>query len=410
MLYLIAERLGGESFGQGRQVYKFERIKRAKRALQEALGEGEFLDFGVGEPDRMADARVVEALCREARKERNRFYADSGCQEFKAAVVDFMRANFQVDLDGEREVVHTMGSKSALALLPKCFINSGDVVLETSPGYPVLGTHARELGGETYAYALLAENNFLPRLEEVPPALLKRAKLLLLNYPNNPTGGVATTAFFEEALDFAEKHQLLIVQDAAYASLTAPAEKPLSILQIAGAKTRALELHSLSKGFNMTGWRLGWACGNSWGVAALAEARSHCDSGQFLGIQRAACVALAHAEIARENAQRYARRAEAAVEVLRPLGFQATAPRAGFFLYMPSPSKARGPDGQTHHFQSAEDFSEFLLTETLTVTVPWTEAGDYIRFSMTFQAAGQEEEKAVFAKLKERLGRYSFSF
>ena len=251
---LFAERMGGVNYGKGTEIYKFEKIKRAKRAALAAHPERKLLDFGIGENDDMAPPVVREALKKEVDKLENRGYADNGTQAYKDAVADFMRREFGVKLDPVTEVVHAIGSKPAYAMLPAVFINPGDVTLMTVPGYPVAGTHTRYYGGDVHKLPLLEANGFLPDLDGIPADIKKRAKLLVINYPNSPTGAVATKDFYKRVIEFAHKNQVVVVQDAAHIMLTFNGE-PLSFLQIDGAKEVGVEVHSMSKGFNMIGWR-----------------------------------------------------------------------------------------------------------------------------------------------------------
>src|SRR5437867_4864566 len=217
---LFAERIGGANYGKGTEIYKFEKIKRAKRAALAAHPERRLLDFGIGENDDMADPMVREALKREVDKLENRGYADNGIQAFKDAVAGFMKRAFGVTLDPVTEINHAIGSKPALAMLPAVFINPGDVTLMTVPGYPVAGTHTKYYGGEVYNLPLLAENGFYPDLASIPADVKKRAKLLVINYPNSPTGAVATRDFYRQVIDFARTNQVVVVQDAAHSLLT----------------------------------------------------------------------------------------------------------------------------------------------------------------------------------------------
>ena len=279
----------------------------------------------------------------------------------------------------------------------------------TVPGYPVFGTHAKYLGGEVYNLQLKPENNFLPNLDEIPADILKRAKVIVVNYPNNPTGANATPEFFEKLVKFAKANNLIVVSDAAYASLTfdTPA---LSILQVEGAKDVAVELHSLSKSHNMTGWRIGWVCGNPLIVKAYGDVKDNTDSGQFLGIQLAAAKGLENPQITRAIAQKYSRRMDLLVDVLKKSGFSPRKPKAGFFLYMAAPKAAILKDGTRKEFKSGEDFSQWMITEHLISTVPWDDAGAFVRFSVTFEAHGEDAEKAVVAEIERRLGESKFEF
>lgn len=406
---LFAERIGGAQYGQSTAIYKFEKIKRAKAAARAAHPGVPLIDLGVGEPDEMAFPAVVAAMQAAVAQPDNRGYADNGGAEFKQAAARYMQRVFGVALNPETEVLHSIGSKAALSLLPACFINPGDGVIMTTPGYPVFGTHARYYGGRVFNLPLTAANKFLPDLASVPGDFLKSAKVLVINYPNNPTGASATLEFFQHAVEFARKHHLLIIQDAAYSALVYEG-RPLSILQVPGAKEVALELHSLSKSFNMTGWRLGWVCGGALAVRAYGDVKDNSDSGQFLAIQQAGATALDHPDITEKIAAKYSRRMDALVAALRALGFQVNKPQASFFLYAPAP-KAVTVDGRRQAFANAEEFSQWLIREHLISTVPWDDAGAYVRFSVTFVApGGLEEERRVVNDIKFRLSQCAFEF
>lgn len=403
---LFAERIGGRHYGKGTAVYKFEKIRRARDAAVQAKPDLALIDMGVGEPDGMADVGVVNALAEQASMHANRGYADNGPPQFKAAVAQYMARVYGVEgLDAETEINHAVGAKNALAFLPACFINPGDAVILTTPGYPVLGTHARWYGGEVHHLPLREERHFLPDLSSLSDEQLARAKILLLNYPNNPTGAVATRDFFAEVVAFAKQHELVVIQDAAYAALVFEGE-PLSFLSIPGAKEVGVEVHSVSKAFNMTGWRLAWVCGHALVVRAFADLKDNFDSGQFKAIQMAACYALQHPEITRETAAKYSRRLDRLAHTLRQVGFPAKKPAASFFLYTRAPRGIVG--GQ--RFASAEDFCQYLIRDKLICTVPWDDAGPYLRFSVTFQAATVAEEEQVIAEIGRRLSDVQYEF
>ncbi len=400
---LFAQRIGGSDYGKGTEIYKFEKIKRAKRRALAEHPERPLLDFGIGENDGMADEAVRRELARQVDRPENRGYADNGIPEFKQAAARFMQRRFDVELDPDTEVNHCIGSKTALAMLPAALIDPGDVTLITTPGYPVAGTHTRYYGGEVHRLPLLPENDFLPDLESVPGDVLRRAKLLAINYPNSPTGKVATRAFYEHVVDFAREHRLVVVQDAAHLMLTFEGE-PLSFLQVPGAREVGVEVHSLSKGWNMIGWRLGWVCGHERLVRAFADIKDNCDSGQFIAIQRAAIVALDDPEIPRRTREKYRRRLEKLVAVLARCGFECRMPGGTYFLYVPSPTGVRGGP----QFDSAEEAAQWLITEQSICTVPWDDAGPYLRFSVTYEAADEAAEDALMAQTEERLGRAGF--
>ncbi len=407
---LFANRIGGAGYGKGTDIYKFEKIKRAKRAAMTANPNTELLDLGVGEPDEMAFPECIEALHEAAKKPINRGYADNGGQPFQLAAARWLKNVCNVEIaDPVAQIVHSIGSKSALTLLPACFINPGDVALMTTPGYPVFGTHSRYYGGEVHNLPLLAQNRFLPDLNSVPAEKLKRAKTLVLNYPNNPTGASASPEFFAAVVAFAKKHNLIVIHDAAYAALVFEG-KPLSFLATPGAMDVGIELHSMSKGFNMTGWRLGFVAGNPLIVKAYADVKDNSDSGQFLAIQEACAHALDHPQITQKIAAKYSRRMDGLVNVLNKHGFAAAKPRGSFFLYVKSPRAATGKDGRRVAFETAEHFSQWMIADKLISTVPWDDAGAYVRFSVTFLAAGEAEEKRVLGEIDRRLAGSAFEF
>lgn len=404
---LIAERIGGSKFGKDTVLYKFEKIKRARRAAVAAHPEMEVIDLGVGEPDAMADEGVVKTLAEEAAKWENRGYTDNGREPFMKAAAKYMEDVYGVSgIDYETEVLHSIGSKPALAMIPQAFINPGDVALVTVPGYGVLGTMTRWLGGETYNLPLLESNNFLPDLDNLPEEILQRAKILYINYPNNPTGAFATEAFFKKVIRFAKKHKIIVIQDAAYAALTFDGTKPLSFLSIPGAKEVGIEIHSLSKAFNMTGWRMAFMVGNPLVVKAVAAVKDNNDSGQFHAIQLAGKYALEHPEITLATAEKYSRRHTMLAETLKKLGFSAKKPKASFYMYVKAPKGIKGGE----KFKTAEDFSQWLLREKLISTVPWDEVEPYVRLSVTFLALGEAEEKDVMQEIYDRLSDVEFEF
>jgi len=368
------------------------------------------IDMGVGEPDAPAFGLSIDSLCQAARDPENRGYADNGGNAFKEAAARWMKNVCGVEgIDPATQVVHSIGSKAALTLLPACFINPGDVALMTTPGYPVFGTHSRYYGGEVYNIPLLEKNNFLPDLTSIPADKLKRAKTLVLNYPNNPTGASATPAFFADVVAFAKKNDIIVIHYSAYAALVFEG-KPLSFLATPGAMDVGVELHSMSKGFNMTGWRLGFVVGNELIVKAYADVKDNSDSGQFLAIQHAAAYCFDHPSITEKIANKYSRRMTALVDVLRKAGFNASKPKGSFFLYVKAPTGAVKKDGIGVEFKTGEDISQWLITEKLISTVPWDDAGAYLRFSVTFVARDEADEKRVLAEISRRLGDVSFHF
>jgi LL-diaminopimelate aminotransferase len=402
---LFAERIGGANYGKGTDIYKFEKIKRAKRQALADYPDRELLDFGIGDNDEMAADSVRARLAEEINDPANRGYADNGPAEFKEAVARFMQRNYGVDLNPTKEVNHCIGSKTALAMLPAVFINPGDVTLMTVPGYPVAGTHTAYYGGEVHKLPLLAENDFFPDLDIVPRDLRARAKLLVINYPNSPTGKVATRDFYAKVIEFAQEYQLVVVQDAAHLPLTFAGE-PLSFLSLPGARDVGVEIHTMSKGFNMIGWRIGWVCGNELIVRALADVKDNCDSGQFLAIQKSAAAALDDDSIPQSTRDKYRRRLRKLVDTLDRCGFQCQLPGGSYFLYVKSPTGAAGGVS----FANAEEASQLLITQMSVATVPWDDAGSFLRFSATYEAADEAAEDALMAETESRLQRLDLQF
>ena len=407
---LFAERIGGRQYGKSTAIYKFEKIKRAKRAAMAAHPGKEIIDMGVGEPDEMAFPEVVGKLCEEARKPENRGYADNGDAVLKQAATRYLERVCGVrGINPETEVLHSIGSKAALSILPAALINPDDYVLMTTPGYPVFGTHAKYYGGRVHNLPLTEASQFLPDLDSIPAEVLKKAKVLVLNYPNNPTGASATPEFFARTVAFAKQHNLVVIHDAAYAALVFEG-KPLSFLATPGAKDVGVELHSASKTFNMTGWRCGFVAGNELLVKAYGDIKDNTDSGQFLAIQHAAAHGFDHPEITEQIAAKYSRRMNALVALLTRAGFRARKPKGSFFLYVQAPKAAVKTGGSRIEFRTAEDVSQWLITEKLISTVPWDDAGAYLRFSVTFVAQDQAQEGRILEEVARRLGDVKFEF
>jgi LL-diaminopimelate aminotransferase len=363
------------------------------------------VDFGIGENDEMAPAPVREALKREVDRPENRGYADNGILDYQVAAAAYLKRNFGVDLDPATQILHCIGSKPAYALLPAAFIDPGDVTLFTVPGYPVASTWTKYLGGKVHNLPLLPENDFFPDLESIPADVLAKAKLLVINYPNSPSGKTATRAFYEKVVAFAKKNGVVVVQDAAHLPFTHGA-KPLSFLEIPGALDVGVEVHSMSKGWNMIGWRLGFVAGNALVVKAFGDVKDNSDSGQFKAIQMAASAALADDGLWQAAQRKYQRRQELLVAELRKLGFSIKMPEGTYFLYAKAPKGVEGgPD-----FADAEAASQWLIREKSIVVVPFDDAGPHLRFSVTYEAPTESDEKAYMDRFAGRLAGIRFRF
>lgn len=314
--------------------YLFAEIDKAKR--QARVKGRDIVDLGVGDPDLPTPSHIIEALYKAALDPNNHHYAlDSGMPQLRQAIAKWYRKRFKVELEPEAEILPLIGSKEGIAHIPLAFVNSGDYVLVPDPCYPPYRNGTIFAGGVPYSMPLLAECDFLPDLSKVKKDILKKTKLMFLNYPNNPTGAVADEEFYKKAVDFAHKNNVLICHDAAYSEISFDGYRPMSILELDGAKDVVIEFHSLSKTYNMTGWRIGWACGNRRAIEGLAKVKSNIDSGIFQAIQLAGISALEGSQASIKQANRiYKERRDALVNGLNSLGWRAPRPKATFYVWV----------------------------------------------------------------------------
>lgn len=318
--------------------YLFAEIDRAKK---EARARGaDIIDLGVGDPDTPTFPHIVKKLQEAVENPAyHRYPSYQGLPVFREAVANWYKSRFNVNLAAESEVVSLIGSKEGIAHISLAFTNPGDVNLMTSPGYPVYNIGTLFAGGTSHLLPLKQENGFLPDLDSIPEDVAKRAKLFFLNYPNNPTSAVAGKDFFEKVVDFAHRHDVIICHDAAYSEIYYDDCKPLSFLEVDGAKEVGIEFHSLSKTYNMTGWRIGFAVGNPKVIAGLGKIKTNIDSGLFEAIQIAGIEALSADQSELEALREmYKKRRDVMVEGLRKAGFDITPPTASFYLWVPLPS------------------------------------------------------------------------
>jgi LL-diaminopimelate aminotransferase len=354
--------------------YLFAAIDKAK---QEARAKGvDIIDLSVGDPDLPTPQHIVEALARAAMDSMNHRYPSyEGKLAFRKAVADWYRDTFGVHLDPEKEVLTLIGSKEGIAHAPLAFINPGDVALVPDPAYPVYRTAILFAGGRPAVMPLLKENGFLPDLEAVDPKVAKEAKLIFLNYPNNPTAASADRAFFRQLLDFAIDNEILIMHDNPYSEIYYDDRRSYSILEIEGAKEVAVEFHSLSKTYNMTGWRIGAVVGNADAVAGIGKVKSNIDSGAFGAVQDAGIAALRSSKEVVDSIRKvYQHRIEILASALQDHGMRLEKPRATLYLW-------------AHVGQDSIAYTESLLEETGIVATPGVGFGQhgegYIRFSIT---------------------------
>ncbi len=313
--------------------YLFASIDRMK---QGAISKGvDLIDLSIGDPDLPTPGNIIEAMKIALDKPaHHRYPSYEGMLLYREAVAGWYRQRFNVALDPKAEVISLIGSKEGIGHIPLAFINPGDVVLVPSPGYPVYPAGTVFAGGEPYIMPLREDNNFLPDLSAVPDAICKRAKLMFLNYPNNPTAALARKDFFETAIAFAEKHDIIICHDAAYSEMYFDGKKPMSFLEVDGAREVGLEFHSLSKTYNMTGWRIGFAAGNRDVISGLGKIKTNLDSGVFQAIQEAAVEALKTNENVLSGIRNtYQERRDILFNGLVRLGFQLKRPEATFYIW-----------------------------------------------------------------------------
>ena len=356
--------------------YLFVEINQ-KIAELRARGE-DIISFAIGDPDLPTPSNIIEHMCQAARDPANHRYPETvGLPELRQAIAEWYERRFGVTLDPAKEVLPLIGSKEGIGHIALCFIEPGDLALVPDPSYPPFSLGTILAGGEPYFMPLKEGNDFLPDFKAIPTEVADKAKLMWLNYPNNPTGAIAGLDFFEKAVHFAQQHDLAICHDAPYTEIAFDGYKPPSFMQTPGAKKTGVEFHSLSKTYHMTGWRIGMAVGNADMVDALFKVKSNLDSGIPQAIQYAAVEALRGSQehIAEHNAI-FQRRRDKLLKVLNEIGLKARVPKATFYIW------AKIPQGYT-----SMDFTKKLLDEAGIAVTPGIGYGNegegYIRFSLT---------------------------
>ena len=364
--------------------YLFAAIDMMK---QEAVKKGvDLIDLSIGDPDIPTPGHIVQSMKKAVQKPaHHRYPSYEGMLSFKQAVADWYKKRFNVKLDPKTEVLTLIGSKEGIGHVPLAFINPGDAVLVPSPGYPVYPVATLFAGGQSHIIPLLEKNNYLPDLKVIPGSVLKKAKLMFVNYPNNPTSAVAGRNFYKEVIDFAAKNNIIVCHDAAYSEIYYDNKKPLSFLQIPGAKDVGIEFHSLSKTYNMTGWRIGFAVGNANVLLGLGKIKTNLDSGVFQAIQEASIEALNTKESVLEDIRDiYQERRDILYNGLKTLGFELKKPMATFYLW------TKVPKGFT-----SSGFVTHLLENTGVLGTPGNGFGapgeGYIRFALTVSAKRMKE-------------------
>lgn len=356
--------------------YLFAEVDKAKH---QKIKEGvDIIDLGVGDPDLPTPDYVIDSLCKAAHNpETHQYPSYSGSTVFRDAAVEWFKKRFGVKLDTEKEIITLIGSKEGIAHIPSAFVNIGDLTLCPNPAYPVYGIGTILADGKPYDMPLLAENGFKPDLSKIPSDIVKKSKMLFINYPNNPTAATADKKFFREAVDFGKDHGLVVVHDNAYSEMTYDGYEAPSILEVPGAMDCCIEFHSLSKTSNMTGWRIGFAAGNADIVAGLGKVKMNVDSGAFLAVQLAAIDALKNSETFKQKMSKiYQARRDALLVGLKAMGIEVEKPRATFYVWAPVPGK-----------YTSIEYARYLLDKAGIVATPGVGFGKYgegyVRFSMT---------------------------
>ena len=377
--------------------YLFVEISK-KIAEKKAKGE-EVISFGIGDPDIPTPSYIIEELCKTAQDSTNHRYPDSdGMPEVRRTISDWYRNRFGVSLDPEKEILPLIGSKEGIAHIALCFIDPGDIALVPDPGYPVYSIGTMLAGGESFYLPLLEKNNFLPDLESIPPHILKKAQLLWISYPNNPTAAIANLDFFDKVVIFARKNGLVVCHDAAYTEVAYDDYKPISFMQATDAKEIGVEFHSWSKTYNMTGWRIGMLVGNERMIKAMKDIKSNIDSGIPQAIQKMAIKAMISSQesVQKHNAT-YQRRRDLIIEALKKIGIEAKPPKASLYIW------AKVPEGYT-----SVEFATELLDKVGVVVIPgvgYGESGEgYVRLSMTISDATLVKGLSKLTKWRNQKG------
>lgn len=372
-----------------------------EKKIQDYKDKGvDVISFGIGDPDLPTPDFIIQAMAETIKNPVNHQYPSSiGMLSFREAVANWYKKRFDVDLDPKTEVVALIGSKEGIANLSYCYIDPGDVALVPDPGYPVYSIGTMMAGGESYYMPLKEENGFLPDLAAIPQEVAEKAKVMWIGYPNNPTGAIAPISFFEEVVAFAKKYDIIVCHDNAYSEVNYDGYRSPSFLQVPGAKDVGIEFNSLSKPFNMTGWRLGFAVGRADVIATLARYKSNMDSGAFQAVQEAGIVALEKGEEAIKKMQDiYTRRRDVIVKAFNDLGWDLKAPKATFYIWAPVP---KGYDSAS--------FAEYVLDKAGVVITPGSGYGPsgegYFRISLTISEDRVEE---AAKRLREHLGKVTF--
>ncbi|PKM81701.1 MAG: LL-diaminopimelate aminotransferase [Firmicutes bacterium HGW-Firmicutes-14] len=378
--------------------YLFARIEKT---IEKAKAEGvDVISLGIGDPDRPTPDHIIDKLCEQAHNPANHRYPSSaGMISYREAVAYYYKNRFDVELDPKTEVVTLIGSKEGIAHISLCYLDPGDVALIPDPGYPVYGIGALLAGAEPYNMPLKRENGFLPALDEIPPDIAKKAKLMFVNYPNNPTGAIANDDFYKKLIEFAKEYNIIVCHDAAYQDIAFDGYRPPSFLEYPGAREVGIEFGSLSKSYNMTGWRIGWAAGNARVIEALGRIKSNIDSGAFQAVQYAGIAALmGPQDCTYKMSDVYRERRDIVVDGLNSMGWNMEKPKATIYVWVPVPKG-----------YNSISFAESVFKKTGVVITPGNGYGiygeGYFRIALTV-----EKERILEAvnRIKDKAGPLEF--
>lgn len=387
--------------------YRFTSLMELKNEVKNNSPR-EILDFGIGEQNCGAPEKVINILNKENINPLNHIYSDNGIEEFKEEISKYYLEEYGVYFNPLTEINHCMGIKSSLCILPLCLCNPGDYVLMSKPGYVVLENMAKWIGANIEYLEINEDNNYLFSLENIDEEILKKTKILYMNYPNNPTGQIANKDFYLEVIKYAKKYGFVVVNDAAYIDLTFDKKDKLSFMQVEGAKDVGVEVFSFSKGYNMTGFRIGYILGNKEIIKAFKLVKDNMDSGQYIPIQKCAIQALKEKEFIKNNCEKIKRRHVKFYNICKNINLFTQVPKATFYQFVKVP-KAINYQGKMINVNKASDLSMFFLKELQIMTIPYDES-NHLRFSMTFNANTEKEENNFFNEFKNRLKDCSFIY
>ncbi|MFZ3170662.1 MAG: LL-diaminopimelate aminotransferase [Carboxydocellales bacterium] len=378
--------------------YLFARIEqRIAQAKEQGV---DVISLGIGDPDRPTPKHIIDKAAEQLYNSENHQYPSSvGMLSFRQAVAQYYKNRFKVEVDAKSEVVTLVGSKEGIAHISWCYLDPGDVSLVPDPGYPVYGTGSALAGAQPYLMPLKAENKFLPDLAAIPVDVAQKAKIMFLNYPNNPTGAIAGLDFYKKVVDFAHKYDILVCHDSAYQDLSFDGYLAPSFLEVDGAKEIGIEFGSCSKPYNMTGWRIGWAAGNAQAINALGRLKSNLDSGQFQAVQYAGIAALSGPQDSvREISKVYQERRDIVINGLNSMGWQLEAPKSTIYVWAPVP---KGFDSIS--------FAEYVFEKSGVVVTPGNGYGEFgegfFRISLCIE---KEKIQEALERIKKNIGKVEF--